>query len=128
MTTVAAAVAKIAARALFHRAGFLNDERASAEFGIVQCLLGSRGFVIVIELNETETAGAAGHLVRDHSRGADGAVLGEQLLKIVGSGSPRDTADKKFLSHFRPFLSLSAAAERRYSRAHLQLLFFSKKT
>lgn len=78
--TTAVAAAKGALRAIFQRAGFLDDQGSAAVLAVVKGVNRCLGFGVVFEFDEPESAGAAGHFVRNHSCRAHGAVSAKQLL------------------------------------------------
>jgi hypothetical protein len=84
VATLAAAVAttvtEAALRAVFERTGFLDYQGAAAELAVVKGVHGSVSFGVVIKFDETETAAAAGHFVRNYCSRSDGAMGTEQLL------------------------------------------------
>src|SRR5262249_49814302 len=99
----AAAVASAAATAAATSAvrpgtSFIDAQIAAAENGTVE--RGDSSIrVVVIHLDETESAGTAGLTIADQADRFDSAVLLEQLADLILGRAERQIADVEFLGH-----------------------------
>lgn len=82
-----AVATKVAARALFARAGFVDSDRAAAEVGAVKGLLGSFAFVVVLELDKAKALAAAGVAVLDYGSRSHRAMGSEDVAQLIVGGS-----------------------------------------
>src|SRR6185369_13780649 len=88
-----------AGRARFHRARLVYREGAAVKFLAVPHVDRSLRFFVSRHLHESETLGAASHLIHDDLGAHNGTALGESLLQRIRRRVIRQVSNVQLLSH-----------------------------